>query len=331
MPPTFGTAADAVHPAARRHVALRDRPGAAELREARAVVGERLGEAAVLGESRAIARLVGGLLEQPERPALVVELCRRRDSGDLERDALQRLGDRVGLHGAAGEVDQRSAPSRDEAVAEVARAGPSRRSGCCASRARRRRPRTCRAPSRRRRAARASRSRSLAVIGWPSRVDAEAAPVALAVDLLVRRPSPRRRARTDRARRARRHARRADSRRRRRSEQRVVERDARLAGDGAAQQLLQARARRGRERDRLAVAAEAAREPEHVDDQPLGLAPCPVKSTAASRADGRCRRAVVVAARARPVGERCEVLGSRAVQMQRAVAARDEPGAARAA
>ena len=141
-------------------------------------------------------------------------------------------------------------------------------------------------------------------------VDAEAAPVALAVDLLV----------GDRA---------LDDEHERIElaarggvpgaqivvahvvgEQRVVERDAGLPGDGAAQQLLEARARRGRQRDRLAVAAEAAREPEHVHEQPLDLRAVAgeVDGALHALAAASAGAAAAVAAGARSVGERREVL-----------------------
>ena len=159
-------------------------------------------------------------------------------------------------------------------------------------------------------------------------VDSEAAPVPLAVDLLVRD-----RALDDEHERIELAARGgmpgaqvvvADVV----GEQRVVERDARLPGDRAAQQLLEARAGGGRQRDRLAVAAEAARQPEHVDDQALdaravaGEVDRPLHApTAASagtaapsrRAPGRWASAA-----------RCS--RGRAVQVQRAVTARDELG-----
>ena len=180
-----GAAADTVHPAARRDVALGDRPRAADLRQAAPVVCERRCETAVLGEPGAVARLVRGLLEQPERTALIVELGRRGDARELEGDALEGLRDRVRLDRAAGEVDQRRPAARDEPVPEVvAQSHRARRVV-----AHRRHPAV--------RRARAERHHDGSARGQPVdpragsdrlalAVDSEAAPVPLAVDLLVR-------------------------------------------------------------------------------------------------------------------------------------------------
>ena len=288
------------------------------------MVGQRLGEAAVLGEAGAIAGLVRRLLEQPERPALVVELRRRRDASDLEGDALQCLGDRVGLHRAAREVDQRPAATRAEAVPEVVAQshGAGRvvahRGNAAVGRTRAERHHDCRA--RRQPVDPGAGGDRLAL-----RVDTEAAPVALAVDLLVRdRPLDDEHERIQLA------ARGcvpgpevvvADVV----GEKRVVEGDARLAGDRAAQQLLQARAGRGGQRDRLAVAAEPARQPQDVNDQALDIgavareidrpphAPTAASVSSSWRAPGS-------------MGERGEMLGCGALQVQRAVSIRDEPG-----
>ena len=191
-----------------------------------------------------------------------------------------------GCTGQPGRLMSGDSPSRDEAVAEVvAQAHRARRvvahrgnaavGGAGAERhhdrGARREPVEPRA-----------RGDRLAV-----RVDAEAAPVTVAVDLLVGdRALDDEHERVELAARGRVPGAQvvvADVV----GEQRVVERDARLAGDGAAQQLLETRAGRGRERDRLAVAAESARQPEHVDDQPLGLAVPREVDRLASRADGR--------------------------------------------
>src|SRR6185369_12262243 len=70
------TAADAVHPAALRYVAVDDRPPAADphLALRRAVV---VAEVRLLVVPGAVAALVDGLAEEPLRPQLVVERNRR--------------------------------------------------------------------------------------------------------------------------------------------------------------------------------------------------------------------------------------------------------------
>src|SRR5579875_1925651 len=68
-----GTAAEPVDPAADRHVALDDRPLAAELDQA-AAVAVRIREQAALGEPGAVAALMDGAAEDLDRSALPVEL-----------------------------------------------------------------------------------------------------------------------------------------------------------------------------------------------------------------------------------------------------------------
>ena len=112
-------AADAVDPAAHRHVALDHRPLAAELDQA-AVVGAVLGrELALLGEAGAVAALAHGAPEQPLRPQRLVQLRRRREAGEMQREVQQHLGHVVRLGRAARDADDRQAGLRLPVPAEV--------------------------------------------------------------------------------------------------------------------------------------------------------------------------------------------------------------------
>ena len=84
-------------------------------------------ELPLLGEPGPPAALLHGAPEQPRRSALLVELEHRLHPGEVQRQVQQRLGDVVGLHRAAGQVDDRQpearAPTRTEVVAQPHRAG----------------------------------------------------------------------------------------------------------------------------------------------------------------------------------------------------------------
>src|SRR4029077_1898307 len=103
-----GPPADAVDPAALRHVALDDRTPAAELHDAlgRAVL---VGEVALLVVAGAVAPLVHGVPEQPLRPQLRIERDHRRLAGRLVEQVEDGLGEVVGLDRAAGHADDRDA------------------------------------------------------------------------------------------------------------------------------------------------------------------------------------------------------------------------------
>ena len=81
MPPTFGQPPTPLTQPRAGTLQLRDGAGAAELGEAAAVVGERVGEAPALGQAGAVAGLVRRPLEEPERAAL----ARRARSGARRR------------------------------------------------------------------------------------------------------------------------------------------------------------------------------------------------------------------------------------------------------
>ena len=84
-------------------------------------------EVARLVERGAVAALVRGALEQPLRAADVVELGHRRHPREREHEVHQRLGDVVGLRRAAGDVDDRDArlrlPLPAQVVGQAHRAG----------------------------------------------------------------------------------------------------------------------------------------------------------------------------------------------------------------
>lgn len=100
----IGAAADAGHPAALGHVAVDDRPPAADLDQAlrRAVL---VGEIGLLVVAGAIAAFMHGLAEQPGRPQLVVQRDHRRQPRRLVEQVQQRFGHVVRLDGAAGNID----------------------------------------------------------------------------------------------------------------------------------------------------------------------------------------------------------------------------------
>ena len=62
---------------------------------------------------------MNGLAEEPRRPQLLVERNHRRQTGDLVEQVEQRLHEVVGLHRAAGHVDDRQAGLRFPIPAEV--------------------------------------------------------------------------------------------------------------------------------------------------------------------------------------------------------------------
>ena len=151
-------AADAVDPAADRHVALDHRALAAELHEAavvRAVLG---GEVALLREAGPVAALAHGAAEQPLRAQLLVEVGRGREPGEVERQVEQRLGHVVRLRGAARDAHDRQAGRRLPVPAEVVGHAHRARSGCSSSPGCRRRWRRSRPPRPRPPSARAGRS-----------------------------------------------------------------------------------------------------------------------------------------------------------------------------
>src|SRR4051794_16658651 len=258
--------ADAGHPAALGDVAVDDRAPAADLHEAlrRVVV---LGEVALLVVARAVAPLVDRLAEQPLRAQLVVERDHGREAGRLVEQPDERLHEVLGLHRAAGDVDDRQVAGRAEVPAEVVgeahAAGRVARHRVDAAVGRARADRDD-APRLGRQAVeppvqRERLARRLVV--------AERRPVALAVDVLVR----------DRAlddeheRRVELAARRLAERREellaaeRRRQDLVVEVDLRDAGDRTEEDVLDARLARRRDRDRVAVAAHPLRDPQDVD------------------------------------------------------------------
>ena len=105
-------------------------------------------------------------------------------------------------------------------------------------------------------------------------------------------------------------------------EERVVERDAGHPGQRARQQVLERRLRRRGHRHRVAVAAEAARHPDHVDGELLGL----------GLARGELERAHARAERSSPRSTSAgDVVGGGPVQDEAVRLARDEPGARQAA
>ncbi len=188
----------------------------------------------------------------------------------MQRQVQQRLGDVVGLGRAARQVDDRNVPARGPAPAEVVaqphRAGrvvPHRRD---AAERRARAEREHGGGARREPVDPRAGGDRLARV----RVDAHRRPVAIAADLLVgdralehedERLEP------------------AGGRVEPRAhellpglvgEQRVVDDHRRRAREAAPDQVLEARVARRRHRDRVAVAAEPARQPQHVHRMPVG-------------------------------------------------------------
>src|SRR3954447_7464439 len=259
-------AADPGHPAALGNVAVDDGAPAADLHEAlgRVVV---VGEVALLVVARAVAALVHGLAEQPLRAQLLVERDHGRQAGRLVEQPDERLHEVLGLHRAAGDVDDRQVAGRPEVPAEVVgeahAAGRVARHRVDAAVRRTRRDRDD-----------APRLGGEAVEPPVQRqrlagrlVVAERRPVALAVDVLVRDRAlddehegrvelaacglPERREELLAAERGRQHL--------------VVEVDLRDAGDRAEEHVLDAGLARGGDGHRVAVAAHPLRDPQDVD------------------------------------------------------------------
>ena len=270
-----GAAADAVDPAALGHVALHDRPPAAELDDALrgAVLGGEVGLLVVAG---AVAALVHGAAEQPGGPQRVVERDHRRLAGGHVEQVGQRLGQVVRLDRAAGHADDRDAglglPVPAEVVGHAHRAGRVAGHGVDAAVGR----------------AGADRDDGGGLGGEPveplagghrlagRRVVAEPAPVALVVQLLV----------GDRAL-DHQHERLelaavgleepleevvgAAGRAALEVDQRPVHRHLRQPGKGAEGDLLDAGLGGRGQRDGVTVAAEPGVDPQHVDECLLGL------------------------------------------------------------
>src|SRR6516225_3195718 len=121
-----GAAADAIDPAALGHVALDHRPPAAELDQAagRAVLA---GELALLVVAGAVAALMHGGLEQPARAQRLVQRDHRRLPGYLVQQVQDGLGQVVRVDRAAGDADDRQSglglPVPAEVVRHAHRAG----------------------------------------------------------------------------------------------------------------------------------------------------------------------------------------------------------------
>ena len=186
MPPTLGQPPIPLTQPRNRHVAFRHRATAAELDQAARIVPIGGREPALLGEAGPAAVLAGRPFEQPAWPQLLVEVGSRRHPAQMQDQVEQDLGDVVGLGRAARQADDwqpaMRAPVPAEIVGQAHRAGwvvPHRRDapvgGAGTEGEDRGRPR--------RQAVDPVVDRDrLAVKG----VDAEAAPVSLAVDPLVR-------------------------------------------------------------------------------------------------------------------------------------------------
>ena len=240
----------------------------------------------------------------------------------------QRLGDVVGLDRAAGQVDDRDAQARRPAPAQVvaqahgagrvvahrrhAAVGRARPDGHDGGRLRRQ-PVDPGAGGDR-----------LAALG----VDAEPRPVALAVDLLV-------------GHRALEHEHEGVEAPALgvvpgahelvavlEGEHRVVDDDGRRARDRAREQLLERRAGRRRQRDGVAVTAQPARHPHHVDQLALAapLARGELRLQHQARAGARDRRGGLGRDGVPALGEAREVVVERAVQVPLVAAAGDELG-----
>ena len=228
-------------------------------------------------------------------------------------------GDVVGLDRAAGQVDDggRAATS---SPSPGSRAGPSRRSGCCASPGSRRRRRTCRARARRPPSARAGRSRWLVRIGWPvsgsTPIPAQCpSPLTSSLGTEPSSTSMNGSSSPGSGVEPRPHELVAGLER----EHRVVQHDRRHARQRAAQQILERRVGRRRHRDRVAVAAQPAGDPEDVERTcaragVMRRSPSPVRDPLATRVGGA-------------LDQRLEVLVEPAVEVPVAGAAGDQPGA----
>src|SRR6478672_13783327 len=119
-------AADAVDPAALRHVALDDRAPAPELDDALGGAVLRR-EVTLLVVAGAVAALVDGGAEQPARPQRLVERDHRRLAGDLVEQVGDGLREVVGVDRAAGDAHDRQAglglPVPPEVVGDAHGAG----------------------------------------------------------------------------------------------------------------------------------------------------------------------------------------------------------------
>ena len=139
-----GAAADAVHPAALRDVADRRWALAAELDEAARIAAVRRRELPLLGEAGAAAALARRARVQTGRPQTVVELWRRREATGKQDELEQDRGHVVGLCRTPWDADDRHPKRGSARTSPGSRAGPSHRSGCCASPGRHHRWRRCR-------------------------------------------------------------------------------------------------------------------------------------------------------------------------------------------
>ena len=262
--------ADTVDPSALGDVAFHDGPPASELHDAlrRPVLG---GEVALLVVAGAVAAFVHGRTEQPLRSQRVVERDHRRLAGCLVQQVQDRLREVVGVRRASRDAHDRDAGLRLPVPAEVV--GNSHRAGRVAGHGVDAAVRCARARRENRKRLRRETIEPLArrhrLIGVG--VVPEPAPVALALDRLVRdgafhdeherlelaavgfeEPFDEVVGAADRA------ALEVD--------ERPVHRDLRQPGQRTERDLLDARLRRGRERDGVAVAAQSGVDPEHVDD-----------------------------------------------------------------
>ena len=168
IPPTFGQPPTPFDPAANRDVALDHGAAAAELHETLPAV------AGLVGGTRGCRRARRGRSRRgpcARRASAAGPGRRARAAAPMPASCSiilqQRLGDVVGLHRAAGKVDERDPKRERQSGAEVVAADPWPRSGCCASREPRRRRRMFRVPSPPRPSGRAGRATSVATIGWP--------------------------------------------------------------------------------------------------------------------------------------------------------------------
>ena len=121
MPPTFGQPPIPLTQPRSGHVALDDRPPAAELDEAAMVAAVLRREVARLVEGGAVAALVRGPPEQRDGPQLIVELGRRRQPSEVQHQVEQHLGHVVRLRRAARDADDGEPGLRLPVPAEVVR------------------------------------------------------------------------------------------------------------------------------------------------------------------------------------------------------------------
>src|SRR5450755_588993 len=112
-------AADAVDPAAIRHVALDHGSLAAELDQAAVIVSVLGRVLALLGEPGPVAALTDGAPEQPLGPQRLVELRRRSQAGEVQGEVEEHLGHVVGLRRAAWDAHDRQAGLGLPAPAQV--------------------------------------------------------------------------------------------------------------------------------------------------------------------------------------------------------------------